>query len=114
MPALASKLSPRSEDFKANAAAMRALVDDLNAKLAKIGQGGGEAPRARCLARAASPPPCTTAASFAFWSSTSARIAAALALKSSERGVSFEAMAGMVCLWFSGRGRFALGGAASC
>ena len=51
MPALASKLSPRSEDFKANAAAMRALVDDLNAKLAKIGLGGGEAPRAKHLAR---------------------------------------------------------------
>ncbi|MES2099854.1 MAG: carboxyl transferase domain-containing protein, partial [Pseudomonadota bacterium] len=51
MPALASKLSPRSEDFKANAAAMRALVDDLNAKLAKIGQGGGEAPRAKHVAR---------------------------------------------------------------
>ena len=51
MPALASKLSPRSEDFKANAAAMRALVDDLHAKLAKIGLGGGEAPRAKHLAR---------------------------------------------------------------
>ncbi|MEO6031738.1 MAG: carboxyl transferase domain-containing protein [Burkholderiaceae bacterium] len=51
MPALASKLSPRSEDFKANAAAMRALVDDLNAKLARIVQGGGDAARARHLAR---------------------------------------------------------------
>jgi 3-methylcrotonyl-CoA carboxylase beta subunit len=51
MPALASKLSPRSEDFKANAAAMRALVDDLNARLAQIGQGGGEAARAKHLAR---------------------------------------------------------------
>ena len=51
MPALASKLNPRSEDFKANAAAMRALVDDLNAKLAQIAQGGGEAPRTKHLAR---------------------------------------------------------------
>ena len=51
MPALASKLSPRSENFKANAAAMRALVDDLNARLAKIAQGGGEAPRAKHVAR---------------------------------------------------------------
>lgn len=51
MPALASKLSPRSEDFKANAAAMRALVDDLNAKLARIAQGGGDGPRAKHLAR---------------------------------------------------------------
>ena len=51
MPALASKLNARTEDFKANAAAMRALVDDLNAKLAKIGQGGGEVPRAKHVAR---------------------------------------------------------------
>jgi 3-methylcrotonyl-CoA carboxylase beta subunit len=51
MPALASKLSPRSEDFKANAAAMRTLVDDLNAKLARIAQGGGDGPRAKHLAR---------------------------------------------------------------
>ena len=51
MPALASKLSPRSENFRANAAAMRALVDDLNAKLAQIALGGGEAPRAKHLAR---------------------------------------------------------------
>ena len=51
MPALASKLNPRSEDFKANAAAMRALVDDLNAKLAQIALGGGEGPRAKHLAR---------------------------------------------------------------
>ena len=51
MPVLASNLSPRSEDFKANAAAMRALVDDLNAKLAQIAQGGGEAARAKHTAR---------------------------------------------------------------
>ncbi|MDB5819265.1 MAG: Propionyl-CoA carboxylase [Rhizobacter sp.] len=51
MPQLASKLSPRSEDFKANAAAMRSLVDDLNARLEKISQGGGDAPRAKHLAR---------------------------------------------------------------
>ncbi len=51
MPVLPSKLSPRSEDFKANAAAMRALVDDLNAKLAQIALGGGEAPRAKHVAR---------------------------------------------------------------
>ncbi|WP_298835294.1 carboxyl transferase domain-containing protein [uncultured Piscinibacter sp.] len=51
MPVLASNLSPRSEDFKANAAAMRALVDDLNAKLAQIAQGGGEAARAKHVAR---------------------------------------------------------------
>jgi 3-methylcrotonyl-CoA carboxylase beta subunit len=51
MPALTSKLSPRSDDFKANAAAMRALVDDLNAKLAQVAQGGGEGPRAKHVAR---------------------------------------------------------------
>src|ERR1043165_8417171 len=51
MPVLASKLNPRTEDFKANAAAMRALVDDLNAKLAKIAQGGDDGPRAKHLAR---------------------------------------------------------------
>src|SRR5512147_1973872 len=51
MPVLASNLSPRSEDFKANAAAMRALLDDLNAKLAQIAQGGGEAARAKHTGR---------------------------------------------------------------
>ncbi len=51
MPQLASRLSPRSDDFKANAAAMRALVDDLNARLAQIAQGGGEAARAKHVAR---------------------------------------------------------------
>ena len=34
MPVLASTLSPRSEDFKANAAAMQVAIDDLNATLA--------------------------------------------------------------------------------
>ncbi len=51
MPALASKLNPRSTEFKANAAAMRALVDDLNAKLAQIALGGGEAARAKHVGR---------------------------------------------------------------
>jgi 3-methylcrotonyl-CoA carboxylase beta subunit len=51
MPALVSKLNPRSEDFKANAAAMQGLVDDLNARLAQIALGGGDAPRAKHLAR---------------------------------------------------------------
>jgi 3-methylcrotonyl-CoA carboxylase beta subunit len=51
MPALATKLNARSEDFKANAAAMRALVEDLNAKLAQIALGGGDGPRAKHLAR---------------------------------------------------------------
>jgi 3-methylcrotonyl-CoA carboxylase beta subunit len=51
MPVLVSKLSPRSEEFKANAVAMRALVDDLNIKLAQIAEGGGEAARAKHVKR---------------------------------------------------------------
>ena len=51
MPTLTSRLQPRSDDFKASAAAMRALVDDLNAKLATIAEGGGEAARAKHLGR---------------------------------------------------------------
>ena len=51
MPVLPSKLNPRAEEFKANAAAMRALVDDLNAKLARVAEGGGAAARAKHAAR---------------------------------------------------------------
>jgi 3-methylcrotonyl-CoA carboxylase beta subunit len=51
MRPIESRLNPRADDFKANAAAMRALVDDLNQRLAEIARGGGEAARARHLAR---------------------------------------------------------------
>ncbi|MBX3607283.1 MAG: methylcrotonoyl-CoA carboxylase [Piscinibacter sp.] len=51
MPVIASQLNPRAEDFKANAAAMRSLVDDLNSRLAQIAQGGGEAARAKHTGR---------------------------------------------------------------
>src|SRR4051812_9246270 len=51
MPAITSKLVARSEDFKANAGAMRALVDDLDQRLAQIAQGGGDAARAKHVAR---------------------------------------------------------------
>ena len=51
MPVLASKLNPRTEDFKINAQALRALVDDLTAKLAQVVHGGGDAARAKHLAR---------------------------------------------------------------
>ncbi|WP_428422074.1 carboxyl transferase domain-containing protein [Methylibium sp.] len=51
MPTLGSALDPRSDEFKANAAAMRRSVDDLNAKLAQIERGGGEVARARHVAR---------------------------------------------------------------
>ncbi|PPE70187.1 methylcrotonoyl-CoA carboxylase [Caldimonas thermodepolymerans] len=51
MPMLESRLNPRSEEFRHNADAMRALVGDLNAQLERIAQGGGEAARAKHLAR---------------------------------------------------------------
>ncbi|MCC6171544.1 MAG: methylcrotonoyl-CoA carboxylase [Gammaproteobacteria bacterium] len=51
MPVIESALNPRSEEFRANAAAMQALVADLRARLAKVAEGGGEAARARHLAR---------------------------------------------------------------
>ncbi|MBC7414934.1 MAG: methylcrotonoyl-CoA carboxylase [Herminiimonas sp.] len=51
MTMLETKLNLRSDDFKANAAAMQALVDDLRAKVDKIAQGGGEAARAKHVGR---------------------------------------------------------------
>ncbi|TAF73102.1 MAG: methylcrotonoyl-CoA carboxylase, partial [Curvibacter sp.] len=51
MTMLESKLNPRSADFAANAAAMRALVADLNAKIDKAALGGGDAARAKHTAR---------------------------------------------------------------
>ncbi|MEK8045538.1 MAG: methylcrotonoyl-CoA carboxylase [Burkholderiales bacterium PBB6] len=51
MAVLASHINPRSAESQANAAAMRALVDDLRAKLTAIAQGGGEAARAKHLSR---------------------------------------------------------------
>ncbi|MBI5718906.1 MAG: methylcrotonoyl-CoA carboxylase [Burkholderiales bacterium] len=56
MPALASQLNPRSAEFKASADAMRFLVADLNAKLAKIAEGGGAAALAKHQARGKLPP----------------------------------------------------------
>ncbi len=51
MSQLESQLNPRSAEFQANATAMRLLVDDLHAQFAKVEQGGGEAARAKHLAR---------------------------------------------------------------
>ena len=51
MTALATQLNPRSADFQANASAMRALVDDLQAQYERVAQGGGEAARAKHVAR---------------------------------------------------------------
>ncbi len=48
---LHSDLNPRSEEFAANAAAMRALVDDLRAKVAEAELGGGEISRQRHISR---------------------------------------------------------------
>jgi 3-methylcrotonyl-CoA carboxylase beta subunit len=51
VPTLISKLNPRTEAFKASAAQMQILVDDLQAKLAKVAEGGGAAARAKHTAR---------------------------------------------------------------
>ena len=56
MPILETKLNPRSAEFQANAAAMRALVADLQIQLAKSAAGGGEAARAKHVARGKLPP----------------------------------------------------------
>ncbi|AEG91739.1 Candidate Acetyl-CoA carboxylase, carboxyltransferase component (subunits alpha and beta) [Ramlibacter tataouinensis TTB310] len=51
MPPLETRLNARSADFQANAAAMRALVEDLNQQVARAAAGGGETARARHAAR---------------------------------------------------------------
>jgi 3-methylcrotonyl-CoA carboxylase beta subunit len=51
MPVLETKLNARSADFMANAAAMRALVDDLNLKINTAALGGGDSARAKHTAR---------------------------------------------------------------
>ncbi|MEY4711737.1 MAG: hypothetical protein RIS88_1187 [Pseudomonadota bacterium] len=56
MTPIASQLNSRSTDFQANAAAMRALVDDLRAQVAQAAAGGGEAARTKHTARGKLPP----------------------------------------------------------
>src|SRR3954467_2656320 len=51
MATIKSALNVRSDEFRANAAATRALVDDLRAKAAEVAGGGSEEARARHLAR---------------------------------------------------------------
>jgi 3-methylcrotonyl-CoA carboxylase beta subunit len=51
MTTLATQLNARSADFQANAAAMRAVVDDLKAQVEKATLGGGDAARAKHTAR---------------------------------------------------------------
>jgi 3-methylcrotonyl-CoA carboxylase beta subunit len=51
MNIIESRLNPRSDDFKANADAMRAVVDDLKQKVAAIALGGGQSARDKHTAR---------------------------------------------------------------
>ena len=51
MPQLDTQLNVRSAEFQANALAMRAVVDDLKAQVARVAAGGGEAARAKHTAR---------------------------------------------------------------
>ncbi len=51
MPVLETKVDRRSAEFAASEAAMRALVQELKARQARVGLGGGEAARAKHVAR---------------------------------------------------------------
>ena len=51
MTHLASNVNVRTEEFKANAATMHSLVDDLRSKFAEVRHGGGERARERHLGR---------------------------------------------------------------
>ncbi|UHQ18523.1 methylcrotonoyl-CoA carboxylase [Lysobacter sp. KIS68-7] len=47
MPTLTSQLDPRSQDFQDNVAWHQALVDELDARLARAAEGGGQKARAK-------------------------------------------------------------------
>jgi len=51
MPVIKSAIRPRSTEFRANAAVMRGLVDDLRAKVEEVKRGGGERARLRHIDR---------------------------------------------------------------
>src|SRR6266540_602879 len=51
MNVLKSEIQPRAAEFQANAAAMRALVEDLRAKAGEVSLGGGQAARDKHVAR---------------------------------------------------------------
>jgi 3-methylcrotonyl-CoA carboxylase beta subunit len=51
MPIIETKLNPRSDDFRNNAAALEALVADLRAKVEKLALGGGQAARDKHVGR---------------------------------------------------------------
>jgi 3-methylcrotonyl-CoA carboxylase beta subunit len=56
MSVLETKLNARSADFQTNAAALREQVQDLTAQVAKVAAGGGDAARAKHVARGKLPP----------------------------------------------------------
>jgi 3-methylcrotonyl-CoA carboxylase beta subunit len=56
MSVLQTQLNARSADFQANAAALREQVQDLAVQLAKVAAGGGDAARAKHVARGKLPP----------------------------------------------------------
>ncbi|GAB7526285.1 carboxyl transferase domain-containing protein [Paraburkholderia sp. 2C] len=51
MPVIETKLNPRSDDFRANAAALEALVADLRDRIGKLALGGGTAARDKHVSR---------------------------------------------------------------
>jgi 3-methylcrotonyl-CoA carboxylase beta subunit len=51
MTTIKTSINPRSDEFKANAAATKALVDDLKKVVAQVKMGGGQAMRERHIAR---------------------------------------------------------------
>ena len=51
MPIIETKLNPRSDDFRNNAAALEVLVADLRAKVEKLALGGGQAARDKHVGR---------------------------------------------------------------
>ncbi len=51
MPVIKSRVDPRAAEFRANAEQMKALVDDLRAKVATVSRGGDEQARARHVGR---------------------------------------------------------------
>ena len=51
MQALKSNVNTRSDEFKANAQAMRALIEDLRGKAAEVSAGGGADACAKHVAR---------------------------------------------------------------
>ena len=51
MPRLSSKIDVRSEDFEANAAHTRQLVEDLRRKLDRAAEGGSDKARAKHVER---------------------------------------------------------------